>query len=458
MKYEDVKKGFLSSVKDDDPYKSSKKLQIERWGRLWWGIVHIGGKRQLDFVIQVLSDEACWDITNDLYGLKLNVKKLGAKLVSAETTYAGQKNPIHRYERYSIACWCCFEEDIKSLFDKDMQNRGGASSEEDLIELIKIHNNGPLMIFWSHYINGYVNLINTEGKNAYIFGFECAMAEKHPEALEFFWEKIQSDTTISLEKKEELLIGAALYYSLNGAASADMIEFCLRHLEPSRYSELLKKDLQKSNSGFYSTLNQLISEHCIENVQILLNVLNPKDLSSQMYTILMFGLMRYTISLPDDYFVAASNDLTIFMLNRPGFEAHKQYFFNDLCKEFSSCRQVMAELVDMNRSEAVWKILDLASPDQIKLIMKFDDFSRLKIFIEFVGDRPSIINKLQSYCTTDGDNMNINPPSDSLVGSLTQAMAASSTKDSTSIKENTVNSDSLPLSNIVEGVNNVRLT
>lgn len=458
MLYEQAKKGFLSSVKDDDPYKSSKKLQIERWGRLWWGIVHIGGKKELDFVIQVLSDEDCWDVTNDLYAVKLNAKKIGAKLVSAETAYAGQENTLHRRERYRIACWCCFEEDIKSLFDKDLQNRGGASSEEDLIGVIKIHNYGPLMIFWSHYINGRVDLINTEGKNAYIFGFECAMAEKHPVALEFFWEKIQSDITISLEQKEELLISTALYYSLNGGASADMIEFCLRHLDHNRYSELLKKDLHKNNG--YLTLSTLRLEHCIESATTLFSCLKPEDLSLDQYVVMMFGAMRSTLSLPDNYFVAASNDLIVFMLNRPGFEAHRQYFFHDLCKAFSSCRQVMAELVDMNRSEAVWEILDAVNSDQIKLIMKSDEFTRLKSLVEFVGDEPSIIDKLQSYCTADGDNMNITQSSDSLVGSLTQAMAASNMEDSAITKDNTANldKDNLPLSNIVEGVNNVRLT
>lgn len=451
MQYEDVKRGFLSSVKEDDPHKSSKKLQIERWGRLWWSILHIGGRKHLEFVVQVLSDETCWDITNDLYGIKLNVKKIGAKLASVETTYTGQKNPLDRSERYRIACWCCFEEEIKFLFDKDTQNRGGADSEKDLIGFVKIHNNGPLMIFWTHYINGYLDKINHKNKNAYVFGFECAMAEKHVEALEFFWGKIQSDITIPLKQKEELLISTALYYSLNGKASADMIEFCLRHLEPSQYSELLKKDFQKNNA--YLTLSQLRLEHCIENAKELFSYLSPEDISSSQYTVMMFGAMKSTISLPDDYFVSSSNDLIIFMLNRPGFEEHKQYFLNDLRDDkCSPCRQLMIELIHMNRAEAVWDILNSANPEQIKLIMKSDDFCRLKILTEFVGDKTAIIDKLQSYCTADGDNMNINQPSSLLVGSSIQAMAAGCTEDSTIARENIPNLDNLPSYNVIKEV------
>lgn len=446
MKYKDVMNDFLSSVKDNDPYKSSKKLQIERWGRSWWVILHIGNKKRLDFIIQVLSDETCWDRTNDLYSTKLNIKKIGEKLVSSETTYAGIKNPLGFEERYRIACWCCFEKEIKYLFDELKENHG-IDSEKRLVKLIKLQNNGPLMIFWSHYINERVNLIKPKDKNDYVFGFECAMAEKHPEALEFFWEKIQSDITISLEKKEELLMSVALYYSLNGRASADMIEFCLRHLDSNRYSELLRKDFQKNNA--YLTLSQLRSEYCIESSKTLFNCLEFEDISSDQYVTMMFGAMRSNISLPDNYFVPAINELIIFMLNRPGFEAHKQYFLNNLCKHFSSCRQVMAELIDMDRSEAVFEILDSASSNQVKLIMQSDDFIRLKIFVDFVGDKPSIINKLKIYCATNGDNMNINPTSDQLVGSLTKVMATSSTEDTISIKENTENSDGLSLFNIV---------
>lgn len=453
MKYEDVINVFLSSVKEDDPYKSSKKLQIERWGRLWWGILHMGSRKHLEFVVQVLSDETCWDITSDLYGIKLNVQKIGAKLVSSETIYAGQKNPLHHRERYRVACWCCLEEDIKSLFDQDKQNRRGIDSEKKLIGLVKIHNNGPLMIFWTHYINSCLDKINHKNKNAYVFGFECAMAEKHTEALEFFWGKIKSDIAIPLKQKEELLISTALYYSLNGQASADMIEFCLRHLEPNQYSELLKKDFHKNDS--YLTLSQLRLEHCIESAKKLFGCLNPEDISPDKYTVMMFGAIKSTISLPDDYFVSASNDLIVFMLNRPGFEEHRQYFINDLCDDrCSPCRQLMIELIDMNRSGAVWDILNSASLDQIKLIMKSDDFCRFNILTEFVGDKDFVIDKLRSYYNTNGDD--INKLSNLLVGSSTQAMATSYTEGSSIAKENIPSLYNFTSSNIVKEVDNVK--
>lgn len=443
MKYEDVINSFLSSVKEDDPYKSSKKLQIERWGRSWWIF-----RAYLDFFIEVLSGTDCWDKTEDFYGVKLNIKKVGEILINENSTYfntklrSRKKNPIIFENLYRIACWCCLEDDINRLFNKDVKSRS-LQSNEKIISLAKSKRVGPLMIFWSHYINKDKLSKEDKEKYSYRYGFECAMSEKNVEALEFFWKKIESDNTISVEEKEGLLFKVAFYKSLNGTVTVGMIEFCLRHLNPDKYSELLKENFKNKCRNI---LLELISEHSLEKAKQLFSVLKPEDVSSEFYTdCLMYGVLRNTISLPYDDLVNSRNELAIHILNRPGFENHRQHFLNNLCTRFS-CRDVIAHLIKINRSEAVWNILDLASKDKIQIqsILKSKEFNSLEELCDRFGDKISA-DKIREYHKIAHNVLEKNelPNSPKNIKCLTQSISMVADKKEHST---TVSSESFPFS------------
>ncbi|MEW9907048.1 MAG: hypothetical protein AB2990_07005 (plasmid) [Candidatus Symbiodolus clandestinus] len=425
--YEEVIRGLISSLKLDGPDASFKKLQIERWGRLW-GVL-INSKNKLDLFVQVLSDEACWDRTEDFYKIKLNVNQLGKKLINPDTTYYSTQhksirhNPLMFHDSYRIACWCCLEDDIHRLFNQELQNHS-FHSEEEMLSFIRGRNRGPLMIFWSHYINKDKYPVRNRERWTDEYGFECAMAEKHVEALEFFWERIQSNTAFSLEKKEQLLFNVALYESLNGRANVAMIEFCLRHLDPNRYADLLKADF--NNNKCYLTLSELISGHSIEYAKVLFNILKPEDVKYD--NCLIHSALIHAAELSSDYsyFIEAHNELAILILNRPGFEVHKQYFLDKISrKSYSFNREVLANLVKRGFASAVWEILDSASPTQRQSIMKSETFKNLDKLVDFIGDKDTA-NQLRKYHAIGDGALGAHEPSNisQNVESLGHSMSA----------------------------------
>ncbi|MEW9824905.1 MAG: hypothetical protein AB2992_07210 (plasmid) [Candidatus Symbiodolus clandestinus] len=430
MRYEEVIKGLISSVKLDDPDAAFKKLQIKRWGHLWWMLADC--QSHLDLFIQVLSDETCWDKTEDFYKIKLNINQLGKKLINPDTTYYSTRhksirnNPLMFDDLYRIACWCCLEDDIHRLFNQELQDRP-SFSEEEIVDFISGRNRGPLMIFWSHYINKDKYPVRNRERWTDEYGFECAMAEKHVEALEFFWERIQSNTAFSLEKKEQLLFNVALYESLNGRANVAMIEFCLHHLNPNRYADLLKADFNKNKC--YLTLSELRSGHSIEYTKLLFSILKPEDVSFSDYSSsFIHGALIGAAQLSSDYnyFIEAHNELVILMLNRPGFETHKQHFLDRISGKFASFnREVLANLVKRGFASAVWEILDSASPTQRQSIMKSETFKNLDKLVDFIGDKDTA-NQLRKYHAIGDGALGAHEPSNisQNVESLGHSMSA----------------------------------
>lgn len=276
MLYKDIEEKLLSIVKENDPYNVSRKFHIKNWIHLYWVFLERGGKKGLGFISNILADKSCWEEKKTLRKINLNRYKVAKKMI--ELSIDNEKNPFDSFDRYRIACWCCLENDIFHIFN---ELRKEIDANDSVGKLINRLDHGDLMIFWSHSINGLQELLTQGRCHSYIYGFKCAIAEKQIEALEYFWSKIQS-IVLSPEEKEELLFQAALYKSVNGVANANMVDFCLRHLNPSRYKELLKQDFYRN--GYYSILNILKTENFLESEKVLINFLEPDRLTREKYT------------------------------------------------------------------------------------------------------------------------------------------------------------------------------
>lgn len=275
MLYKDIEEKLLSLVKENDPYNVSRKFHIKNWIRLYWVFLETGGKKGLSFISNILADKSCWEEKETLRKINLNRYKVAEKLL--ELSIDDEKNPFDSFDRYRIACWCCLENNIFLLFNELRKEIDVSGSVDKLINRL---DHGDLMIFWSHSINGLQEHLTQGRCHSYIYGFKCAIAEKQIEALEYFWGKIQS-IGLSSEQKEELLFQVALYKSVNGVANANMVDFCLNHLNPSRYKELLKQDLFKN--GYYSVLHILKTENFFESEAVLVNFLEPNRMAKEKY-------------------------------------------------------------------------------------------------------------------------------------------------------------------------------
>jgi hypothetical protein len=214
--------------------------------------------------------------------------------------------------------------------------------------------------------------LELNNEHPYVYAFRCAMAEKHVEALEFFWNKLQSVDSVSLERKEDLLMQTAYNKGNFSADDAGMVDFCLRHLNADRYPELLKRDF-KQNSYYY-IFNALIGNYSFESAKKLFEHLKPEDLSPDKYSMLMFAVLDSIVSAPNGSFIKSGSDILTSMWNCPGFETHRQHYLHKLSAQYSSTRDLVASLIEENKAVKILsEIINSLSQEQMQSIMEDDE-------------------------------------------------------------------------------------
>ncbi|BET31385.1 hypothetical protein [Wolbachia pipientis] len=255
MGYENVQKVLLTSVKEDDPHKGLKELEIKRWCIAYQTLLNKWGRTIIPSLFKkVLEDETCWKIEDASGQIRLNRYTFGEKLLALKTL-DGQRSLIRPFDRYRIACWCCFEDEIRAIFEEFKLTLGSKPVES----LVKGCDKGALMIYWSHAINNQEHQLELNNEHPYVYAFKCAMLEKHVEALEFFWNKLQSIGSVSPKRKEDLLMEVAYNKGRFSTDDVGMVDFCLRYLHEDKYHELLKRDFKQH--GCYYTLSILRRNH-----------------------------------------------------------------------------------------------------------------------------------------------------------------------------------------------------
>ena len=366
MDYENVQRVLLTSIKEDDPHKGFKELEIKRYCiayqtllRKWDGTIIT------PFLKKILENETCWEVEGASGQVKLNRYTVGKKLLTLKAE-DGQKILLSRFDRYRIACWCCFEEEIKAIFEEFKSEQ----SDESGKNLVRKLDDGALMIYWSHAMNNQEHQLKLNNEHPYVYAFKCAMIEKYVEALEFFWNKLQSIDSVSPKRKEDLLMEVAYNKGRFSTDDVGMVDFCLRHLDPNRYHELLKRDFKQH--GCYYTLSILRRNHSFENARKLFEHLKSENLSPEAYSTSMFGALDSVLSVPDDSFIKSGSDMLTSMWNRPGFETHKQHFLDELSIGYAS-RNRIACLIKKNMAiEVLSEIVNSLNQEQMQSIMEED--------------------------------------------------------------------------------------
>ncbi|MFP3016490.1 MAG: hypothetical protein ACEY3F_04575 [Wolbachia sp.] len=367
MDYENVQRVLLTSIKEDDSHKGLKELEIKRYCiayqtllRRWDGTIIP------PFLKKILENETCWEVEGASGQVKLNRYTVGKKLLTLKAE-DGQKILLSRFDRYRIACWCCFEEEIKAIFEEFKSEQ----SDESWKNLVRKLDDGALMIYWSHAMNNQEHQLKLNNEHPCVYAFRCAMIEKHVEALEFFWNKLQSIDSVSLERKEDLLMEAAYNKGHFSADNVGMVDFCLRHLHEDKYPELLKRDFRKNS--YYYTLNTLKGNYFFENAKKLFERLNPEYLSPDKYSTLMFAALDSIVSMPDDSFIKSGSNMLTSMWNRPGFEVHRQHYLNKLSEQLSSTRDLVVFLIKENKAvEILSEIVNSLNQEQMQSIMELN--------------------------------------------------------------------------------------
>ncbi len=377
MDYEDVQKILLTSIKEDDSHKGFKWLEIKRYCIAHQGLFDRCNSIILPpFLKKILESEICWKIDDTLGHVELDRYALGKKLLDLKTE-DGQKSLLDSFDRYRIACWCCFEDEIRAIFEEFKLTLGSKPVES----LVKGCDDGALMIYWSHAINNQEHQLELNNEHPYVYAFRCAMIEKHVEALEFFWNKLQSIDSLSSERKEDLLMEVAYKKGHFSTDDVGMVDFCLRYLREDKYHELLKRDFKQNK--YHYTLSTLTGSYSFENAKRLFEHLKLEDLSPEAYSTSMFGALDSLVSVPDDSFIKFGSNMLSSMWNRPGFEAHRQHFLHELSGQYSPSRYRVGCLIERNMAiEILSEIVDSLNQEQMQYIMDKDK-SRYEVFAKF---------------------------------------------------------------------------
>lgn len=374
MDYKNVQRVLLTSIKEDDPHKGFKELEIKRYCIAYQTLLREWDRTIITpFIKEILESGTCWKIDDTLGHVELDRYALGKKLLTLKTE-DGQKSLLDSFDRYRIACWCCFEDEIRAIFEEFKLTLGNKPVES----LVKGCDNGALMIYWSHAINNQEHQLELNNEHPYVYAFKCAMLEKHVEALEFFWNKLRLIDCVSPKRKEDLLMEVAYNKGRFSADNVGMVDFCLRYLHEDKYHELLKRDFKQNK--YHYALSTLTGSYSFESAKSLFEHLEPECLSPEKYSVLIFTVLDSITSAPGDSFIKSGSDMLTSMWNRSGFDDHKQHYLHKLSAQFSSTRDLVASLIEKNKAVKVLsEIINSLSQEQMQYIMDKDK-SRHEVF------------------------------------------------------------------------------
>lgn len=405
----DIPEFVFSSIKEDDPYRASKLLQIEHWCYAHWDLVTEVGEKWYNFIAQVLSSEDCWEKVNNLHGVRLNRQMVGKKLI----TPPDSDNPFTVMRRYKIACECCLEEDIRAIFEERKEELS-AQDNSILLEyehLVRCCGEGLLAQFWSHFISGYLDKLDLRGRHPYEYALDCAIDWKKVEAVEFFWNKIKSlpENEMSAKKKDEILMkNAAWSAGPRFSLYPDIFEFFLDKLELERYPEFLKRDLEKN--GHYGSLNSMKNMRSFDKFQRLFDCLSPSDLSQSSYYV---RLKSIEIQNYSGNYVDAAKKLFIHIWTKEGFDSHRAYVIEEEVMESSSYhlyRALLLPWVEKGCIEPLWAVLDKLDSNQMKEFMTYKQADYIRSILLGKGDSNSLNRFLAYSKSTDEDLCQENVP------------------------------------------------
>lgn len=117
MNFTKLRLAVFSIVRENDPHRESKLLQLKNWCLTFYILFKENGPIRLAFALAVLDDEDCWERTDSIHRIELN-RRMVAKMLVRLPSWKGRTNPLQAIERFRIASWCCLEKDAVVAFEQ----------------------------------------------------------------------------------------------------------------------------------------------------------------------------------------------------------------------------------------------------------------------------------------------------------------------------------------------------
>ncbi|WP_410542437.1 hypothetical protein [Wolbachia endosymbiont of Tetranychus urticae] len=339
-------------------------------------------KESIDKVINVLNilmiDNRFWN-----HNIRLNNLILGKELIKRINIEQIDHSCLTT-QLYDFACLLCSEEHIRELFFRSDNYNESWTTEKFVSDILNRNGEGPLIKFWSHYIN----IVGIENPNPVIFssfkellskysedfdidnindiwkcGFECAKEQGSREALEFFWSKIKHQ--YEEKEREDILVNLGINaYSLccfNRENNFNLIEFSLDHLGSAKYKYFVEESCKFEN--YFGTIFSLIDNYLYNEAKELISVLDFNVIDCERYgDSLICGTLQKVHNAPYKL-KKQSFDFFSWIWTFEQLEEHRRYCLSDLYYIFDALKDSdeLEVLVDPLKL-----VLNSASPEQIK--------------------------------------------------------------------------------------------
>ncbi|MFT4327817.1 MAG: hypothetical protein AB3P07_04350 [Wolbachia pipientis] len=407
MDLDDLTKVAFSIIKDDDPYKESKQLQLKNWCGAFLEVFDSWGEAKLPFFLNILSNEGCWEKTDTIHGIKLNRRLVAKKMIEPKSS-KGISNPLDDFDRYQVACWCCLEEEIISLFEHFKQEDEIKDGDSDALKKLVKSVSGSwytdtMMQFWSHFISGYISELDLEGQHPYVFGLHRAAISsdrRRVEAVEFFWDKIKSlpESELSAREKDEVFMKIAVH-AAHDNGYPDVFEFCLSRISPDKYPELLKRDLEKN--GYYGSFNGMKYMLSFDKFQELFDCLKSSEVSEDDYSL----WLKFMINDCPEHYLGAGVEVFMHMWKKEGFDNHRTFTLDEeMMKDSSFQGKFSVHLVEKGFMKPLWAMLDKANSRQIKEFMSSEKANYICSILE--QEDSNSLNRFLSYGKSPDEELN----------------------------------------------------
>ncbi|MBV0900023.1 MAG: hypothetical protein KTV77_04755 [Wolbachia endosymbiont of Fragariocoptes setiger] len=397
---------LMHIIPDNDENCDLKRAEIARWykvygQKMFYNINEESINKIVNTLTIMMIDNHFWN-----HNIRLNNLALGEELLKRTNVKQIDHNLISQL--YDFSCLLCLEKYICELFQPLDNYNKNWTTEKFVSDILNGNNEGPLIKFWSHYIN----VVGVENPNPVILssfkkilsgysedfdvnniddvwkcGFECAREEGSREALEFFWNKLEHLCTEREEKQETLLyVGINAYelcwYPRTGRNSKDnsfnLVEFSLNHLGVDKYKYFIEEDL-KSNKSLCAIFI-LISNCLYSEAKNLISVVDSQSVSYEDYGSTLVSNNLYEIHKVPCELKKHSFEFFNWVWKLENFEEHRKYCLSDLDHIFRSL--VITGEGDSNvLIEPMKLILSSASPEQIRLAKSIIHFLAQEVYM-----------------------------------------------------------------------------
>lgn len=402
MNFSEFKSAVFSIIQENDPYRESKELQLRNWCYSFFELLTNPGPPPLPFVLDVLSEEDCWENTDSIHRIELNRRKVAKKMIQVQS-WTGKANTLPISERFRIASWCCLGADVVALFDHykrqhGIKNYGAVGLKWFAKKLNREIWSDPLTTWWLHILGGCYEELPLEDMHLYEYGLYLQLKGRpntghytgYVEGVEFLWNKIESlpEHELNAHQKREIFMKTAVRAASGECANnPEIFEFCFSQISPDHYPEFIGRTYaEKGRMCIFRLLRYM---RRFDYLQKLFDCLGPNLITEDNYRHWLKDLIQIQHS---EIYANEAENLFIHIWKKEGFGEHRAFVLRNEMEDSGQQGVLLKLLITRNYMKAVWTIQGEASGNQFEQFLNSKHTEYIYDVLLNRSDQRSIVN------------------------------------------------------------------